>query len=112
MRRYLIAAFVAEVVGFVGLWTYVVFLYGGGHQQMVVPFDSRTSSPLAMASLQDQAVDLAYQLDLLDNILPFLFGFPAIAVFALWTIDRRRSQKQSTLAAARSGRRYDRSSCC
>jgi hypothetical protein len=45
--------------------------------------------------LDRQAQDLAFQLDLLDDA-PILIGFPAIAVLALWTIDRRRKQKTGT----------------
>jgi hypothetical protein len=38
---------------------------------------------------------MAYQLDLMDNTVLFVIGFPAIVVFALWTFDRRRKEKQS-----------------
>jgi hypothetical protein len=115
MRRYLIAAVVAELVGLVGLWAYVVFLQGGAHQQMVTGtyFHSVPKTPpilWGLASLSGlapnpgfesclwhntNALMLARTLDLLDNILPFLFGFPAIAVLSLWTFDRRKQNSSA-----------------
>ena len=112
MRRYVIAAFVAELVGLVGLWTYTVFFQCGAHQQMVTStyFHSVPETPPILWGLTSlsglapnpgfdsclwhntDALQLARTLDLLDNILPFLFGFPAIAALALWTFDRRKQK--------------------
>ncbi len=38
---------------------------------------------------------LAYELVLLDRCVPFVFGFPAVAVLPLWTVDRRHKQNMS-----------------
>jgi hypothetical protein len=115
MRRYLIAAVIAEIVSVMCLWIFVGFLRLGAHQQLltgmcfqILPCDpqghggrvaqlvSSDQYPLMRGSMEDRAFNLAGQLDFMDNAVPFVIGFPAIAVFALWTLDRRRKQKSST----------------
>jgi hypothetical protein len=110
MRRYLAVALLAEVLGIIALWMCVDLFDLGPHQRGFgltgsriydeVPFQvaikSRGDTSYYIhqyGEVYDRALGLAKQLDLLDGLLPFVFGFPAIAVLGLWTIDRRRKHK-------------------
>ena len=99
MRRYVVVALVTEVVGIICLWLYSGLLGFGKHQAIAMslgwPKPGFTISHIDLSLLRDEAEELARQLDLLDNAFPFLVGFPAITVFALWTWDRQRKQKKS-----------------
>jgi hypothetical protein len=111
MRRYLAVALLAEVLGIIALCMCVDlfdlgphqrgFGLAGGRKRDAVPFevaiksrDNPSYDVHQYGEVYDRALGLAKQLDLLDGLLPFVFGFPAIATFALWTFDRRRKQKQ------------------
>jgi hypothetical protein len=112
MRRYLMAGVVAEVVSVMCLWIFVGFLRLGAHQQLLTDMCFQilpeghggwvvaqlVSENLRFngCSLEDRAFKLGSQLDFMDNALPFLSGFPAIAVLSLWTFDRRRKEKKPT----------------
>jgi hypothetical protein len=115
IRRYLMAAVLAEVIGLACLWLAIGLLRTGAHQQQIVemlyqstPYDrngraycngSLLSSMYLKPEFQgcwlikDRALCIAGQLDFVDNALPSLVGFPAITVFALRTFDRQRKQK-------------------
>jgi hypothetical protein len=102
--RYLLAALVAEVIGILALFLFQMsslqpnssgmrlnnalsrFSDSGGTYN----FDSKTG--LELSRLMDQGLPLAHQLDLLDNCIPFVIGFPAIAVLSLWTFDQRKQK--------------------
>jgi hypothetical protein len=45
-----------------------------------------------MAKLQLQGNILAQELDVMNSCLPFVVGFPVVAVFALWIQQRRASK--------------------
>jgi hypothetical protein len=105
MRRYLITAVVAEVIGIIALflalkfwgeWPSRAIFYeatsGFSTPEGVRNMDRRTEDEVFR--LDEQGRQLADQLDLLDGCIPFVVGFPAIAVLSLWTFDRRRRQKQ------------------
>jgi hypothetical protein len=99
MRRYLIAAFVAEVIGSISLRFYVAFLHCGVHQKIVEDILSGldfVSNFKNLSFFHDGCFSAALQLDLLDNCMPFLIGFPAIAVLGVWAYDRWRKQKQQS----------------
>jgi len=106
MRRYLIAAVVAEVIGIIALFLALKFWGEWPNRAIFYEATSGLSTPEGVRNmdrrterevirLDQQARQLAYQLDLLDGCIPFVVGFPAIAVLGLWTWDRRRKQKQS-----------------
>jgi hypothetical protein len=109
MRRYLVTALVAEVIGILLLFGWVAvpnyFVNEDSRDRAntllycdfsgVVPSLSSDPKINKYSLLDHKAHYLAFCLDCFDNCLPFVIGFPAIAVFALWTIDRRRKEKQS-----------------
>src|ERR1700733_1698100 len=114
IRRYLMAAVLAGAIGLACLWLAIGLFRTGAHQQQMVemlyqstPYDrngraycngSLLSSMYLKPEFQgcwlikDRALYIAGQLDFVDSALPFLIGFPAVAVFALWTCDRQRKQ--------------------
>ena|ERR1700733_8438396 len=102
MPRYLMTTAIAEIIGILGLWFSIGVLKCGVHQEIAgcAIANCFASSSLAVLNgpfpaLHNQALSLASQLDFMDCALTFLIGFPATAVFAIWTFDRRRMQKQS-----------------
>ncbi len=105
MFRYSFTIIFAEIVGLISLWIFVnqhgvhQHLAGGiaihatpypGSFGLVEGLDSRAHG------LDIKAFELATDLDLLDNCIPFVIGFPAIAVFALRTYELRRQRKAGT----------------
>jgi hypothetical protein len=102
MRRYLIAAVVAEVIALV-VW--LLFFRSGPNDAIVFDSVGRIATPSGCLNmdigiereflrLDMQARQLAFQLDFLNTSAPLVIGLPAIAVLSLWTFDRRRKQKQ------------------
>jgi hypothetical protein len=108
--RYLIAAILAEVIGFVALCAYNSHstrerqIYDSTPHEHLVPLQHATTDQQFLEwlhkeiELTDEAHALAFQLDVMDAIPPFLIGFPAVAVLSLWIFDRRRKQKESVKA--------------
>jgi hypothetical protein len=98
MRRYLIAALVAEVIAFITIFQYCEIF--GAHTRALHLDRSSLLKPYVihfeeMRFLTGRAYDLALQLDLLDNAAAFLIIPPAITVLGMWTLDRRRKQKSA-----------------
>jgi hypothetical protein len=108
IRRYLLAALIAETIalGFysssmhnapAALWRQAQ-IYNSVPHSDVMPIQYADSEQHIFewqhkeTKLSEQAHALALLLDFLDSS-PLLLGFPAIAVLALWTFDRRRKQK-------------------
>jgi hypothetical protein len=107
MRRYLIVGAVAEVIGILALLLWLKFWCAGTSTTIFYESLSGFSTPegvrnmdrrteLEVYRLGAQGRQLAYQLDLLDSCIPFVIGFPAIAVLVLGTLDRRRKQTGSS----------------
>jgi hypothetical protein len=107
MRRYLVTIVVATGIGVVCLWLYA-YLFGTSAQVAIASVRKVWAVYPGHAAIFEvperifthyskvkRAEDLAFQLDLMDNAVPFVIGFPAIAVLSLWTFDRRRKQKSA-----------------
>jgi hypothetical protein len=107
MRLYLVTIVVATSIGVVCLWLYA-YLFGSYGQVAIASVRRVWAVYPGHAAIFEvpelifthynkvkRAEHLAFQLDLIDNAVPFVIGFPAIAAFALWTFDRQRKQKSA-----------------
>jgi hypothetical protein len=104
MRRYLRAAGIGELLGLF-FWFLVCFMFGTGGYNSDTEWLWSARLPVKLfdspklyeyTALEEKARMLLLQLDAVEHCVPFLVGFPAIAVLSLWTFDRRRKQNTST----------------
>jgi hypothetical protein len=92
MRRYIMAAVSAELIAIICLFVYAEN-FGAKKQELDKRAWPHHHADLINKSdvwwlLEHRARNIGFWLDIIDNSVPFLFGFPAIAVLSLWIIDR------------------------